>query len=128
MRSDMRSDMKSRHTTMATRATATRAAWASIFAGAAALAGCFLYVACSGDDDTVKETVTPDSGPVTTNDGGDQGAGSDGGPDGGPTDCVQNPVTYLDIINACTGPGVTKIEKNPTLDKLLPDGGLPPVN
>ena len=104
----------------------TRRASATVFAAAAALSACFIYAGCSGDD-TVKETVTPDSGPQTTNDSGGP-TGDGGGLDGGPTDCVQNPVTYLDIINACTGPGVTKVDKNPTLDKLLPDGGLPAVN
>jgi hypothetical protein len=104
-----------------------RRTFATVLAGAAALAACFVYAACGGDDDTVKETVTPDSGPTGTNDSGGS-SGDGGGSDGGPLDCVENPVTYLDIINACTGPGVTKIEKNPSLDKLLPDGGLPPVN
>jgi hypothetical protein len=103
------------------------ASYATVLAVAASLGVSFLYVACGGDDDTVKESVTPDAGPTTTNDSGGP-SGSDAGPDGAADDCVQNPVTYLEIINACTGPGVTKIEKNPSLDKLLPDGGLPPVN
>jgi hypothetical protein len=39
-------------------------------------------------------------------------------------DCVKNPKTHLEIINACTT--AQKIDKHPTLPLLLPDGGLPP--
>lgn len=45
--------------------------------------------------------------------------------DGG-KDCFDNPKTHFEIINACTT--ATRIEKNPTLPKLLADGGLPPLN
>ena len=55
--------------------------------------------------------------------GGGPGA-ADGG-DAGP-DCFTNPKTHFEIINACTN--ATKIAKNPVLPKLLPDGGLPPLN
>jgi len=47
-------------------------------------------------------------------------------PDGAPKDCFDNPKTHFEIINACTN--ATKITKNPTLTKLLPDGGLPPLD
>ncbi len=46
------------------------------------------------------------------------------GPD---ADCVMNPVTHAQIINACTDPSVTRIYKNPTLPLLNPDGTLPPL-
>jgi hypothetical protein len=95
---------------------------ATLLALAVAAGSCFVYMACT--DSSVTEG-SPDGG---TSSGGTSGINpnDDGGllPDGAP-DCVQNPTTYLEIINACTT--ATKITKNPTLDKLLPDGGLPPV-
>jgi hypothetical protein len=48
----------------------------------------------------------------------------DGGADAG-SDCFTNPRTHFEIINACTT--ATKITKNPTLARLAPDGGLPPL-
>jgi hypothetical protein len=39
--------------------------------------------------------------------------------------CVMNPMTHLEIINACTD--AQGIDKHPTLPLLLPDGGLPPL-
>lgn len=91
--------------------------------GASAMA----VVACDDSSSAVKET------PVTTPDGGgvmpvaEAGPGTDGstGVDSGPSDCVMNPHTHLEIINACTD--AVKITKNPTLPLLLPDGGLPPL-
>ena len=86
-----------------------------------------LLLACD-ESNAVKEpsptptgTNTVDSGPPIDTDGG---PGVDGG-DGGSTDCVMNPKTHAEIINACTT--ATKITKNPVLPKLLPDGGLPPL-
>lgn len=49
---------------------------------------------------------------------------------GGPVvglDCFEDPQTHEEIINACTGPEVVKVAKNPILPKLLPDGSLPPL-
>jgi hypothetical protein len=46
--------------------------------------------------------------------------------DGGSKDCFDNPKTHFEIVNACTN--ATRITKNPTLNKLLPDGGLPPLD
>jgi hypothetical protein len=87
-----------------------------------------LAVACDDSSNAVKEpnpgadaSVTP---PTT-----DAGKLPDGAvvppPDGGPTDCVQNPKTHLEIINACTD--AVKITKAPTLPLLLSDGGLLPL-
>ena len=93
------------------------------------LASSLLYVACDGDSNAVKEPpITGDSGttPPPGTDGGPNP--TDGGPnptDGGPTDCFTNPKTHFEIINACTN--AVKITKNPTLPKLLADGGLPPL-
>ena len=90
-------------------------------------AGALVVVACDGSSGAVKETpvTTPDAAVGPGVDGG--GPGTDGGPgvDGGPSDCVQNPHTHDEIINACTN--AVKITKNPTLPLLLPDGGLPPL-
>ena len=86
-----------------------------------------VLAACDDSSSAVKEpspgptgTNTVDSGPS----GGQDGGGTDGG-DAEPTDCVMNPKTHAEIINACTN--AAKITKNPVLPKLLPDGGLPPL-
>lgn len=78
------------------------------------------WVACSSDS-TVKESPAPTS--TSTSPGFDAGTL----PDGGAKDCFDNPTTHFEIINGCTKPDVTRITKNPTLTKLLPDGGLPPL-
>ena len=57
---------------------------------------------------------------------GTDGGGTDGGtlPDGAPVDdCVKNPTTHLEIINACTD--AARFDKSPKLPLLLADGGLP---
>jgi hypothetical protein len=99
---------------------------ATLSASVLAIGALLVYSACSSDD-TVNE-ATADAG--SSSSGGTSGTtvNPDGGtlPDGAPADCVQNPQTYLDILNACTD--ATRIQKNPTLDKLLSDGGLPPLN
>lgn len=73
------------------------------------------------DDSTAIKESSRDAGlpaPTVAVDGGDQ--------DGGAKDCFDNPKTHFEIINACTS--ATRIAKNPTLTKLQPDGGLPPLN
>ena len=86
-----------------------------------------VVVGCDDSSGAVKETPVlpmPDGAVNPGVDGG--GPGTDGGGvDGGPSDCVQNPHTHDEIINACTD--AVKITKNPTLPLLLPDGGLPPL-
>jgi hypothetical protein len=52
-------------------------------------------------------------------------AGIDAGVDAGAADCVTNPTTSTDILNACTDAGF--IDKTPVLPKLQADGGLPPL-
>lgn len=78
--------------------------------------------ACDESSNAVKEPSPALDGSTAQPDGQ---APSDGSVDGGPSDCVQNPQTHEDIINACTT--AQRVVKNPTLDKLLPDGGLPPL-
>ena len=91
------------------------------------LAG-FTYASCDDSSSAVKEPPPNsgnDAGPGSTDSG--SGGGFDAGtlPDGAPKDCFDNPKTHFEIINACTN--ATKITKNPTLPKLLADGGLPPL-
>lgn len=87
--------------------------------------------ACDDDNNgsVIKETV--DSGtPKPGTDAGNTTPGTDSGtttPDGGfGYDCFEGtPTTHLEIINACTK--AQRIDKKPTLSKLLSDGGLPPI-
>jgi hypothetical protein len=77
------------------------------------------------DDETDAAVDTPSDG---TDDAGsarnDAGTPSDDGAEPtGPSDCFTDPVTYLEIINACTD--AEKLDKKPTLPLLLADGGLP---
>jgi hypothetical protein len=51
-------------------------------------------------------------------------SGGDGGT-GGMPNCVAHPVTYLDIINACTN--AQQVALSPVLPLLEADGGLPPL-
>ncbi len=106
----------------------TRKIWSmALFAGAAIVAP-VVVAAC--DSSTGVHEVVPgtDSGNPNTDsggggtDGGSDGAGNDGAPG---DDCVTNPTTHDEIINACTD--AAKFDKNPTLPLLLPDGGLPPL-
>ncbi len=75
-----------------------------------------VLAACDASSSAIKE---PDAG-STSSSSGAVPAGTDAGPD-----CVENPRTHLEILNACTT--AQKITKNPTLPRLLPDGGLPPL-
>ncbi len=40
--------------------------------------------------------------------------------------CFDNPTTHVEIINSCAE-GIERIEKNPELPKLNPDGTRPPL-
>lgn len=81
-----------------------------------------LLAACDDSSSAIKEP-SPDAAPPRV-DGGQNGD-IDAGGDGGPKDCFENPKTHFEIINACTN--AQRITKNPTLPKLLSDGGLPPL-
>lgn len=50
---------------------------------------------------------------------------SDGGPDASVADCVSNPVSNTDLLNACTDAGF--LDKVVVLPLLQADGGLPPL-
>jgi hypothetical protein len=84
------------------------------------LASVLALVGCDGSS-AVKEPI-PDSGSANT----DSGVITDGGTEAAPSDCYLDPKTHFEIINACTD--AAKITKNPTLPRLQPDGGLPPLN
>lgn len=105
----------------------TTRAPATVLAVLTLVGACVIYGAC--DDSSAVKEPSPDAGSSGSTSSGSTSSGSSGndpdGGDGGPTDCVQNPTTHLEIINACTN--ATRITKNPTLNKLLADGGLPPL-
>ncbi len=94
--------------------------------GAAFAASLVLGLATAGCDDsssTVKET--PPTTSSTSSGGSSSGASSSGASSSGTPDCFTDPKTHFEIINACTD--AQKVTKNPTLTKLLSDGGLPPL-
>ncbi len=104
---------------------------------------CGLLVAACGDDNVPSDSTT-----TTTSAGGTGGTGAQGGTGGqtggtggqtggtggqtggtggagGAPDCNMNPMTHVEIINACTD--AEKIDKQPVLPLLNPDGSLPPL-
>jgi hypothetical protein len=76
-------------------------------------------VACDESSGKPSEVI-PDGGATA-----DTGVITDGGADGAVKDCFDNPKTHEEIINACTD--ASRVDKNPTLKKLQPDGSLPPL-
>lgn len=76
---------------------------------------------CGSDDATQLGVPSGGSGS-----GGSGGLGGSGGTSSEPEPppCVENPVTHLEIINACTSS--LGIWKTPQLTLLEPDGSLPP--
>jgi hypothetical protein len=102
--------------------------WACAVAGA--LCAAALVGAACDDSSAVHETpptqdaatTTPstDAGTTTTSDGATTTDGSIS-----QDDCVANPTTHLELINACTD--AMAFDKTPNLPLLLPDGGLPPL-
>ncbi|MDB4943149.1 MAG: hypothetical protein JWP97_2683 [Labilithrix sp.] len=92
---------------------------------AALLAFVAVLLAAACDDTSAVKEAAPDA--ATTAPRTDGGAGADAATtDAGSSDCFMNPTTHFEIINACTS--AQKIIKNPTLPRLLPDGGLPPLS
>jgi hypothetical protein len=74
-----------------------------------------LCAAGCGNDDATLVADPPSPQP--------QPGGSSGETPGQPPPCVQDPVTHLDIINACTN--AVGVRKTPQLTLLNPDGSLP---
>jgi hypothetical protein len=101
----------------------------SFFAGATLLAAMLaagVIAACDSSSGVHETPPGSDSGGADTAAPLTDGGGTDGGtlPDGAPVDdCVKNPTTHLEIINACTD--AAKFDKTPKLPLLLADGGLP---
>ena len=100
----------------------------------------FAAVACSDDDKQRTPTFGPgadaglDSSIPATTVPPDAGPSSDGTTAALPVtdgavlarDCIPAPTSaYLELINACTD--AEKVDKNPVLPLLQPDGGLPPL-
>ena len=102
------------------------------FYACAALAGGLLsfgvVAACDSSSGVHETPPGTDSGGDTAAPPGDSGGGDTSTlPDGppAPDDCVVNPTTHLEIINACTD--ASRFDKKPNLPLLLADGGLPPL-
>lgn len=108
----------------------------SVFAGASFTASCDETL----PSDTTTTTTTGAAGAAGAGaqggaagaggKGGAAGAGAQGGAAGsggagGAPDCTMNPMTHVEIINACTD--AEKIDKKPVLPLLKPDGSLPPL-
>ncbi|APR84048.1 Hypothetical protein A7982_09397 [Minicystis rosea] len=78
----------------------------------------------SSSGDTSSSSSASSSG--TGGAGGSSTTSSTGtGGTGGAPDCVTNPTTHVEIINACTD--AQQIDSMPVLPLLQPDGGLPPL-
>ncbi len=93
---------------------------ASCALGAAALGS-----ACGDDLPSDTTTSTTTTGDTTTSTTTSSTGGTGGGGTGGAPDCYTNPMTHLEIINACTD--AQKIDAMPVLPLLEMDGGLPPL-
>ncbi|MBX3226756.1 MAG: hypothetical protein KIT84_38945 [Labilithrix sp.] len=91
------------------------------------VAGLLLSTACDGDDKVVEPGSSTSSTSSSTSSSGQPPITFDAGtlPDGAPKDCFDNPKTHFELINGCTN--ADQIDRRPTLNKLLPDGGLPPL-
>jgi hypothetical protein len=87
-----------------------------------ALSVSFALVACGDDDDG---GGSPDAHVITDIDAATADAGAVDAPPGADADCISDPTTNDELLNACTSVTVTKIQKHPTLPLLNPDGTLP---
>jgi hypothetical protein len=77
-------------------------------------------------DDLPSDTTSTTTGDATTSSSSSSGTGGSGtGGAGGAADCYKNPMTHVEIINACTD--AQKIDVMPVLPLLQSDGGLPPL-
>ena len=82
-------------------------------------------VACGDDDADPPDAAVADRGKRDAA-ADDAGPAADGGADGGEAaDCVKDPKTHVEIINACTD--AEPVDKDPVLPLLLDDGSLPPL-
>lgn len=103
----------------------------SILAIGGILAGVIIYTTACDDSSTVKEPTGTSSsssgnqGSTTSSSGDPNNLDAGMLPDGAPKDCFDNPVSHFQLINACTN--ADRVDRKPTLQKLLADGGLPPL-
>lgn len=101
---------------------------------ASSLVAALAIGACGGDSlpsDTQSTASSSSSAATTTtgdtsssSGGGMGGAGGSGGASGA-SDCFTNPMTHVEIINACTT--ADQVDKTPNLPLLGPSGELPPL-
>jgi hypothetical protein len=95
------------------------------FSAALAGGGCGGSVP-SDQGGTLSTSTTSSTSASAASSGGMGGAGTGGATGtGGSPDCFPNPMTYVEIINACTN--AQQVDVSPVLPLLLPDGGLPPL-
>lgn len=94
---------------------------------AAPLVIALFSVACDDGglpSDTTSSSSSSSSTSSSTSSSSTSTSSSTSSGDGGP-DCVMNPMTHIEIINACTD--AEQVDKAPVLPLLEPDGGLPPL-
>lgn len=80
-----------------------------------------LSLAACGDDAPAKKERDAGSEPAPD----DEPDAEVSEEDAGEPDCYPEPKSYVQIINACTD--AERVEKDPKLPQLLPDGTLPPL-
>ena len=106
-----------------------RLVWAALclFGGAVGIATSIAACTLSNtvqDDPPRWDGGTVDGNPNPRTDGSTS-PDSSSNPGDGSSDCVTNPKTHEEIINACTD--AVRIDKRPNLPLILADGGLPPL-
>lgn len=95
---------------------------------AASALGAALTATSCGDDlpsDTVSSSSGSSSGSGSSSSSSGVGGSGGTGGGGGAPDCYMNPMTHVEIINACTD--AERVDKTPDLPLLGADGGLPPL-
>jgi hypothetical protein len=80
---------------------------------------------CGGNVPSDQGSPASSSSTSASSSSGTGGAGKGDAGTGGAPDCYPNPMTYLEIINACTT--AQQVDVSPVLPLLEPDGGLPPL-
>ncbi|MFT3770578.1 MAG: hypothetical protein QM820_34560 [Minicystis sp.] len=117
---------------MKTRRHHGRRAGTAVILAAIAITAAIAGGACSDElpSDQTSSTTSSSGGESTSSTsssggtGGTMGTGGTGGM-GGMPDCVTNPMTHVEIINACTD--AQPIDVMPVLPLLGSDGSLPPL-
>jgi hypothetical protein len=86
---------------------------------------CAVIAAC--DEQTPSDSGATSATSSSSGSSTSSGMGGDGGGGAGVgvSDCFSNPMTHVEIINACTD--AEKVDKVVKLPLLEPDGSLPPL-